>query len=125
MKEITTGSGNFKPTPLLNFRAGVNTKFKGKLLAEGRSVKVKKGTKIVYEFAAIDGDMPTQIKDAAGNYVDTEVKEGDKVAVFAPTVLNTKLAQVPVGTVVEIEYQGLQIGKTGTQFHAFKVSVEE
>ncbi len=121
MREITSGNSSFAPTPVLNFRSAPGSTFKGRRIAEPRTVK--KFT--IYEFAALDGNMPTQIKNDDGTYKDVEVKEGETVALFVTSVLVKMLAQTKVGDIVEITYGGLQPTKAGNKFHAFKVSVED
>lgn len=120
MREITSGN-TFKPTPSLAFREAPGTKFKGKRISEVRLInKVR-----IYEFAAIDGDMPTTIKVGDNQYQRVDVAPGETVVLFATTKMHETLQKTKVGDVLEIEYFGLQATKSGSKWHAHKISVED
>jgi hypothetical protein len=117
-----TGQG-LKPTPVVSVTQKEGGKFVGKLLAGAREVKLRRGKGYVYEFALSDTDMPIQIKDENGNYADvSEIAEGDKVSIFAPTVLRSALDKAAVGNVIQIIYLGKESGDKG-EYHNFDVEL--
>lgn len=109
---------SLKPTPVVDVRTGGKF-FIGELLQERREVKVKKGKKAVYEFKVIDTDASIQVKNEDGEYVEATVAAGDKVSVFAPTVLDSALREVQIGTKVKIVTKGMLTGVSGTSFYGF------
>jgi hypothetical protein len=53
-----------------------------------------------------------------------KTEEGE-VKAWGSTVLDDKLANVPEGTYVKIEYEGKLKSKKGTDYHSFKVFIDE
>lgn len=51
--------------------------------------------------------------------------EDDEIKVWGSTVLDDKLAHVVKGTFVKIEYEGKLKSKKGTEYHSYKVFVDE
>lgn len=50
-------------------------------------------------------------------------KDGD-VKVWGSTVLDNKLANLPIGSYLKIEYDGKKKGKRGTSYHDYKVYID-
>src|SRR3990167_11148253 len=48
-----------------------------------------------------------------------------EVKVWGSTVLDDKLLGVPVGTYLKIEYEGKLKSKKGTEYHSYKVFIDE
>src|SRR5262245_9386474 len=67
----------------------------------------------------------TGVRDGKfGKLVDLQrPDDGTLVTYPAPTVLERQLAEVRVGGLVRIEYQGKVNGKAGQSFHSFITSV--
>ena len=105
MKKIEVGS--FAPKPLVQIREKVGTTFEGTLLALPRVIKLPRGNSNVYEFSISGGTAKTVLKDSTGKYNEVDVTEGDIVNLFGSTILDRKLAQVQIGTKVEIIYNGV------------------
>ncbi len=114
-----TGQG-FTPTPVVNITGKVNGKFVGVLMDKGIERKMKRGKKFVYAFNVNSSDMSIQLPDASGEYKNTDVPQGTKVAVFAPTVLHKALQLATVGQTITVEYLGPKEGKNGA-YHSFDV----
>lgn len=92
-------------TPVVNVRGEVGQFMIGKYLGM-KTVAMSFGPKNVYEFAIQESTMPILRKEGK-EYVETDVKKGGKVAVFASTRLNYALEQATVGQVLKITYLGL------------------
>lgn len=119
------GGGNFEVVPIVSISEKPGIKFVGKLLDKGQEVKAGMGTKWLYNFELHDTDANTVIKNDKGGYDEVNVKEFDKVCVFATALLNRKLSMAQVGELIEIEYTGKEKGKKGQAYHNFVVSVVE
>ena len=61
----------------------------------------------IYVFEAIGGDMEFVRKDVNKEYKPTNVEEGEKVSVFAPSRLVAGLNQASIGQTLKITYLGL------------------
>lgn len=112
-----------EPTPVVNLRETVGGFFEGALLGGPREVKMKRGKGIVYEFGINDTDLPIQMKGKDGKYTEVTVNAGDKVALFAPTMLARALSGAKIGEVIRITYLGKAIGQSGTEYHNFNAEV--
>jgi hypothetical protein len=113
------GGKQMEPTPVVSITKKIGGTFLGVMQDTGRVVKLARGTATVYGFAVKDTDFDTQIK-RDGVYVNCDVKENDKVSIFAPTVLKSALQEASIGDVLRIEYLGKKAGKNG-DYHAFDV----
>lgn len=128
-KRELEGGGNYDPTPCVNItnpdgKAGAT--FVGELVEMGREQKMASGsTKWIYGFLIKDGDAPVSIKEG-DKYVEADVKENDRVVVFATKALHSKLAKAEVGMTLELVYNGLKLNpKTKRKFHDVTVNVIE
>lgn len=106
-------------TPVVSITRKVGGTFLGILQDTGKEVKLRRGNATVFTFLVKDTDFDTQIKEN-GVYVNHDVAEGDKVSIFAPTVLKGALQMANVGDVIQIKYEGKKEGKNGA-FHSFDV----
>lgn len=76
---------------------------------------------------AIEGTFlktETEIGPNKSNMYTIKTKDGE-VKVWGSTVLDDKLMGVPTGTYVKIEYEGKLASKKGTQYHSYKVFIDE
>lgn len=115
------------PTPLVNVKGKEGQTFIGKYIGV-RTVDMSFGPRNVYEFQIQDGDMPTLVKQTGSDdYKDCEVKENEKVAIFAPTRLDTALKQAKPGQTIKITYLGLgkKPKRGGNKPHEYDVEVVE
>lgn len=119
------GGGNFEIVPIVGISEKPGIKFVGKLLDKGQEVKAGMGIKWLYSFELHDTDANTVVKNEKGGYDEVEVKQFDKVCIFATALLNRKLSMAKIGELVEIEYVGKEKGKKGQAYHNFIVSVVE
>lgn len=111
-----------EPTPVVGITQKIGGKFVGTLVGERKEVKMKRGKKAVYLFTIEDSDMPVQIKGEDSRYKDIDVEPGEKVAIFAPTVLDRALSNVKLGERVQAIYLGEATGKNGN-YHNFDAEV--
>jgi hypothetical protein len=118
-------NGNMERTPIIAATRKVGGKFKGRIISNvPREVKMKRGNGYVFEFNILDTDFSVEMKDEkTGNYVETNVEEGDRVSVFAPTVLKSALCKADSGAIVTFEYLGKEAGDNG-DYHNFSVEQE-
>ena len=58
------------------------------------------------------------------NLYTIEADKGE-IKVWGSTVLDDKLMSVPRGTYVKIEYTGKERGKSGNEYHTYKVFMDE
>lgn len=121
--KLTGNDKKFDPTPVVGITQKEGGKFVGILADTGKEVQLKRYKKYVYNFKIEDTDMSIQIKKD-DEYVDTDVKAGQLVSVFAPTVLRKALMKAEVGQRIQIIYLGKQEGKDGgADYHGFDVEV--
>lgn len=106
-------------TPVVSVSRKIGGTFLGILQDKGKTVKLRRGQATVYSFLVKDTDFDTQIKHEDA-YVNCDVKENDKVSIFAPKVLNDALQQASIGDTIRIEYLGKKPGKNG-EYHSFDV----
>lgn len=104
---------------------GVKMKLNGVLVCElrsmGREVKLRRGKGYVYEAAIKDTDFPVQKKNDAGEYVEVDVRPGDIISFFAPTVLHMAIQSgAAIGDILTIKYLGEATGKNGI-YHNYDV----
>lgn len=59
------------------------------------------------------------------NLYTIKTEKGEEVKVWGSTVLDDKLLGVPMGTFVRIEYEGKLKSKKGTEYHGYKVFLDE
>lgn len=114
-------SGQIMDSVVINVKDKINQYFIGTLTSEAKEVKMRKGKGYVYEFKLEDTDMPTQMKNEDGEYVETPVEEGDTVSVFAPTVLRLALNRSSVGKRIKFVYLGKEEGKGSNDYHNYDV----
>lgn len=119
------GGGNFEVVPIIGISEKPGVKFVGKLLDKGQEVKAGMGTKWLYTFELHDTDANVVVKNDKDGYDEVDVKQYDKVCIFATALLNRKLSMANVGEIIEIEYTGKDRGKKGQSYHNFIVSVIE
>lgn len=119
MGQKLTG-GTLENTPVVGVTRKVGGTFIGVLQDKGREVKMRKGKGNIYAFIIEDVDgFPIEKKDdQTGKYIETEVGVGDKVSMFAPTVLHKALQKANVGDKIKIEYLGKKEGKN-SDYHDF------
>lgn len=55
-----------------------------------------------------------------GNVYEVRTKDGI-AAFFAPTLLQDKLKNIPVGSIIKVTYIGLKKGNTGNEYKVFDV----
>jgi hypothetical protein len=116
-----TGNSNTSSV-LVQIKEKEGVTFVGKLLDMGKEVKLKRGKTMVFTFQAEDGTANYVKKDEKGNYAPAEVKEGEEVSLFAPTVLTKALLKSSVGKRIKITYLGLvQPDSGGSEYHSFDV----
>lgn len=60
-----------------------------------------------------------------GSKMYTLKTDEGEVKVWGSTVLDDKLLGVPNGSYVKIEYEGKQKSKRGTEYHSYKVFVDD
>jgi hypothetical protein len=85
-----------------------------------------------------DGTVWDKEKPLEGKFVKVETDIGpnkskmytiktekEEVKVWGSTVLDDKLMGVPQGTYVKIEYEGKLKSKKGTEYHSYKVFIDE
>lgn len=109
---------------LVQIREKEGLTFTGKLLDNGKEVKMPMGKSMVYSFSVIDGDVNYVEKNEKGAYVPTDVVEGEAVNLFAPTLLARALLQASVGDTIKIVYLGLGKKTKGRNApHTFDVEV--
>lgn len=115
-------NGDMERTPVIAATRKVGGTFEGRIISnQPREVKLRKGVGYVFEFYIADTNLPIEIKDdKSGKYVEANINEGDKVSVFAPTVLKSALMKADNGSTVKFEYLGKEAGDNG-DYHNFSV----
>jgi hypothetical protein len=112
------------PSKLVQIKEKEGVTFTGVLLNMGKEVKMAQGKSMVFDFSVLDGDVNYVEKQENGKYVGVDVNEGERVAVFAPSLLARALAQAQVGEKVKITYLGLGKKTKGRNApHTFDVKV--
>lgn len=107
-------------TPTVRFQDGkIGASFTGKLVTK-KQAKVRNKPISVYEFQAIKGDAVITKRLAPKQYEPVKVAEGDLVALFGSTVLDTKLEEASVGDVLTITYLGVPDGKAYNDFRVMR-----
>ena len=83
----------------------------------------EKGKELV-ERDSIEGRYVSKKENVGPNkstiYV-LETPDGKKIGVWGSTVIDSKFENIAVGKMVAIEYVGDKKGKTGSEYHDFKV----
>lgn len=115
--------------PLVNVRGKKGQFFVGRLL-DKRSIEskwvTKDGTKKVqeiYEFAVEDTDMETLKKVGPELFEPVDIREGDRVSIFAPSRLANGVRQAAIGQTLRIEYLGQGRTAQGGKPHDYSVEV--
>jgi hypothetical protein len=116
------GNTQFAPSVLIGITEKVEGFFQGTLL-DRQMAKTTFGEKPVFKFLLEDTDMPTRIKQDK-EYVATDVKQGQTVSIFAPTLLDKALVQASPNDKIRIVYKGKGNAKKGRNApHVFDVEV--
>lgn len=102
---VSTVNAKFPPTVRLHNKEGKVGAYLVGLLDSHHTAKVNGNDQEVYSFKLIETNGVASKKEGT-EYVDTEVKEGELISIFAPTRLARVLATVAAGAEVFIEYKG-------------------
>jgi hypothetical protein len=116
-------TGNMEKTPVIGVNRKVGGYFKGTLVStQAREVKLRKGKGYVYEFLANDTDFPVEMKnDKTQKYDEVDIEPGQKVSMFASTVLHRALSNAQAnGKEITITYLGKEAGPNG-DYHNYDV----
>lgn len=75
----------------------------------------------------LEGVMLKAERDVGPNKSMMYTVKTDKgeVKVWGSTVLDDKLLGVPQGTYIRLEYEGKQKSKKGTEYHSYKVFIDD
>lgn len=112
------------PSKLVQMKEKEGVTFTGRLLDTGKEVQMAQGKTKVFGFEVVDGDVNFVEKDDSGKYKPVDANEGERVAVFAPTLLARSLEQAAVGETIKITYLGLGKKVKGRNApHTFDVEV--
>ena len=122
MAKRELGGKRLSNVPVVMFKEKPGCKFVGLIK---NNAPTKYG--LVFNFEILDGDAPIKQKDPnTDQFVDTPVKVGDLVAVFASGQLKEKLVMAQPNEKIEIEFVGKKLNpKSGRYFNDFIVHVIE
>jgi hypothetical protein len=105
VRELNGGnSGDYNRTVDVIKEYGVGSEFVGTYLSS-KEINTKKGKATLHTF---------------------RLEDGEEVDIFGKTVLNSRLSDAEVGDLLEIEYLGMENGKSGgNDYHNFNVFLVE
>jgi hypothetical protein len=116
-------STELKSNPTVRLADKLGSRFVGKYIAS-RDITINNKPSKLHEFGAVDGDALITVKDGNG-YKEADVKEGDTVSLFGSKAIDTAVAQVKPGEVVEFIFNGEKKLKGGRRFNDIAVAILE
>ena len=75
------------------------------------------------EFIGVYKSKKTEVGKNKSNVYAFDV-DGKSVGVWGSTVIDTKMAEIMIGSKVKIEYLGITTSKNGNEYQDFKVSYQ-
>lgn len=118
-----TLSTELKSNPTVRLADRIGSRFVGKYIAS-KDITINSKPSKLHEFNAVDGDALITVKDGNG-YKEASIAEGDVVSVFGSKAIDTAIAQVVAGEVVEIVFNGERKLKGGRRFNDFAIAILE
>lgn len=116
-------STELKSNPTVRLADKLGSRFVGKYIGS-RDITINSKPSKLHEFGAVDGDALITVKDGNG-YKEADVKEGDTVSLFGSKAIDTAVAQVKAGEVVEFIFNGEKKLKGGRRFNDIAVAILE
>lgn len=118
-----TLSTELKSNPTVRLTDKLGSRFVGKYIAS-KEIAINNKPSKLHEFNALDGDALITIKEGS-TYKEANIKEGDVVSLFGSKAIDTAIAQVNAGEVLEFIFNGEKKLKGGRRFNDIAVAVLE
>lgn len=116
-------STELKSNPTVRLTDKLGSRFVGKYIAS-KDISINNKPSKLHEFNAIDGDALITVKEG-NTYKEADIKEGDVVSLFGSKAIDTAVAQVVAGEVLEFVFNGEKKLKGGRRFNDIAVAVLE
>jgi len=118
-----TLSTELKSNPTVRLTDKLGSRFVGKYLGS-KDITIQGKSSKLHEFNAIAGDALITVKEG-NTYKEADIQEGDTVSLFGSKAIDTAVAQVNPGEVLEFIFNGEKKLKGGRRFNDVAVAVLE
>lgn len=112
-----------KNNPTVRLTDKLGSRFVGKYISS-KDIQISGKPSKLHEFNAVDGDALITIKEG-GTYKEAAINEGDVVSLFGSKAIDTAVAQVQPGDVLEFIFNGEKKLKGGRRFNDVAVAILE
>lgn len=116
-------STELKSNPTVRLADKLGSRFVGRYIGS-KEITISGKPSQLHEFNAIDGDALITIKDG-NTYREADIKENEVVSLFGSKAIDTAVAQVRPGEVLEFVFNGEKKLKGGRRFNDIAVAVLE
>lgn len=116
-------STELKSNPTVRLTDKLGSRFVGKYIGS-KDITIGGKPSKLHEFNALDGGALITVKEG-GAYKEADIKEGDVVSLFGGTAVDTAIAQVVPGEILEFVFNGEKKLKGGRRFNDIAVAVLE